>query len=171
MKELQIGMDLTKDNPSQAFGFAQQLDATPDVGALPAFEYAVAYQSSGDDHRPIRAQSGRYLFRFVQNARKVDKSTIDRWNGYVQSTQSAGLYAFAALEAHVLGRDDAAGKALEKAVSLDPNLPEVHLIHGILDAAQNNAADAKKEYYAAATAHDAPDWVVNAAKSLAQKGQ
>jgi hypothetical protein len=54
-----------------AFEIAQQLDATPDVGPLPAFEYAVAYQGSGDNHPTIRAQSGRYLFRFVQNAKRL----------------------------------------------------------------------------------------------------
>ncbi len=168
-QELQLGMGMTATNPTLALEIARQLAMTPDIGALAAFEYAVAYQAAGDNH-PVRNESGYYLFRFAQNASKLEKPVLDHWNEFVLSTQSAGLYAFAALEAHALGQDDQAGKALAKAASLNPDLAEVHLIHGILYAGQNDAASAQKEFDAATKAPDAPVWLVNAAKYLAQKG-
>src|SRR5262249_14260273 len=160
----QAGMTMTASNPTQAFALAQDLAATDGTAALPAFEYAVAYQAAGDTHANIRGQAGSYLFHFAQNDSKVEKATMSRWLEYTLSTHSAGLYAFAALAAHTLGQDDQASKAMDRAVAADPNLPEVHLVHGILYAAQKDTTNAAKEF-SAAQSKDAPKWVVSAAQS------
>jgi tetratricopeptide (TPR) repeat protein len=144
---------------------------TPLSGPAAALFYTQAYGAGANQNAAIRGTAGFWLYRYAQSLRKRDVFLVNWLASVIQNYKSAGLYAFLALAAHNVGQDTDATRAIQQALTLDANAPEVHLVRGILYAAQNDTENARKEYAAAVQTPDAPNWVVSEAKKLSNKGQ
>ncbi|MEP7287318.1 MAG: protein kinase [Chloroflexota bacterium] len=171
LQEYQAGLRLLKGNANLALEIAQQMTNTPKIdAALPAILYAFAYGAAGKTHPQIQNEAGRNLYQYVSGLRPQNLAAVGRLSDAATEYNSAGLYAFTALGYHVVGVDDNAKQAMDKAVALEPDLPEVQLVRGIIALAQNSPKDAAAAFDAIAKTADAPGWVVDEAKRLAQKG-
>jgi serine/threonine protein kinase len=170
-QEFQTGLRLLNNNPaSVALQLAETLAHTPGVGTSAMFVYAYAYNLHAATDSTVRAEAGRYIYRFVQGLHSANGPIASRINDLVQGTQSAGLYAFDALALHNVGQHDSeAVTALNKAVSLDNSLPEVRLVKGILEIANNDSASAKQDFSLAANIPLSPSWIVAEARKLSPK--
>jgi serine/threonine protein kinase len=170
-QELFEGIRLARSNPHLIFDVAQEAEKSLDSGTgAPAILYTTAYGLGASNDPQIRDEAGQYLYTAASNVRRRDAIFL-RWVGSAASeTKSAGLYAFLALANQTLGQADAAQEALQTAIGLDANLAEVHLVHGILYAAQNDPDHARAEFGAAESAPDAPGWITEEARAFLKKG-
>jgi serine/threonine protein kinase len=170
-QELLEGIRLARSNPRLIFDVAQEAEKSLDAGTgAPAILYTTAYGLGASSDPQIRDEAGQYLYTAASNVRRRDAIFL-RWLGSAASeTKSARLYAFLALANQTLRQPDGAQEAIQTAIGLDANWAEVHLVHGILYAAQNDPDHARAEFGAAESAPDAPGWIAEEARAFLKKG-
>jgi serine/threonine protein kinase len=170
-QEFAEGLRLGKDQPALLFEAAQLMSMQINGAANPslALVYAYAYAAGAGSDASIRSEAGQYLYRFLKNGRKRDVLVYKKMEGAAVDKQSAGLYALLALAYDAAGQPDSMREMMDQAQKLDENLPEVRLVRGILLLGRR-PLEARKELAAAGSAPDAPSWIAEEARTLAQRG-
>jgi Tfp pilus assembly protein PilF len=168
--EFAEGLRLAKDNPAVLFEVGKTLvqsGSGPQNQAL-ALVFAYAYAAGAGSDPDLRNVTGQYLFNYFRNGRRRDVIMYKKMEQAAADKQSAGLYALLALAYNVVGQADATRDMMDQATRLDANLPEFHLVRGIL-LSRSRPLEARKQFEAAWTAPDAPAWIADAARTLAQQ--
>ncbi len=169
--EFSEGLRLGKDNPTMLFQVGQMIaknNSSPDNNTL-ALVYAYAYAAGASSNPTIRNEAGQYLYQYLRNGSKRDVLVYKKMEEPAADKQSAGLYALLALGYQAAGQPQSVQDMLSQALKFDENLPEVHLVRGILSL-RNRPVEARRQLEAAWAAPDAPSWVADEARTLSQKG-
>lgn len=170
----QRGIELSKDKPGVLLEVAHELEnlettarrtATPMPNAGMSINtlYAYAYVYGASTNTTIRQQAGQHLYEFARSKSLVAALTFTQ---IARTTNSAMLYAMVALAATNDNRLSEAQNAMSQAVTLDAQLPEVHLVRGIMYQQAKDTTNAQIEFKGAINTPDAPDWVVKEATRL-----
>ncbi|MCC7448068.1 MAG: protein kinase [Anaerolineae bacterium] len=176
-QELFTGISLAKDDPAlliEAARVSAKNTDTPNVVAMVL--YAHAYAGGATTNAALRAEAGHYLYQYAQLNEKADRRRdpnpvyTEHITEAAAESKSAGLFALIALINQATNQADKAAQNMSQALDLDPNLAEVHLARGILYHAQNESDKARAEVSAAASAPDAPKWILDEAQRLSNKG-
>lgn len=122
-----------------------------------------------DEPKADHDEAARYLYNRAKSTRTAgDVAVLESLTRYFPKLAEG--YAFYALASWRVAQPDDANAAIAKALELDANSPEVHLVQGILFAEQNKADDARKALEAARSAPGAAQWIIDEATALMPKG-
>ncbi len=169
-QEFITGVGLAKDNPALLFDLGQTMakaGAGPQNEAV-ALVYAYAYAAGAAADANLRNVTGQYLYTYFRNGHKRDIPLYKKMEEAASDNHSAGLYALLSLAYNVAGQPDGMKNMMDQALKLDGNLPEVHLVRGIL-LSRGTPLAARRQFEAAMSAPDAPSWIVDEARTLAQQ--
>jgi serine/threonine protein kinase/Tfp pilus assembly protein PilF len=169
-QEFAEGLRLAKDNPALLFQVARgmaQAGSGPQNQAL-ALVFAYAYAAGASTDATLRNVSGQYLYNYVRNGRRRDVALYKKMEEPAADKQSAGLYALLSLAYSAAGQPDSMRDMMDQATKLGDDLPEVHLVRGIL-IGRSRPLESRKQFAAASSAPDAPSWVAEEARRLAQQ--
>jgi tetratricopeptide (TPR) repeat protein len=171
-QQLSEALRLAKNDPAVLMSLARQVSkASGPNNPVTTLIYADAYAFGAASTPSIRDEAGRYIYRYTQSNRGGrDLQLLKRMADLATSGASAGLFALVAVGYQNVNRNKDAQDALGEALKLDTDLAEVHLAQGILYAAQNDVANARAAFTAAAAAIGAPNWLVAEARALSPKG-
>ncbi len=170
--QFQEGLDLAKDNPALLMQIGQQFAQLDQQQTPAALVYTYAYAAAPTDPT-VRDVAGQYLFKYVTDSSQPDqqgaRGVVMKMDDLSQQHKTAALAAFAGLGYQLLNQPIDGAKAMDNAAKFGDDVPEVHLVRGILLAAQNNTDDARREFKAVISS-GAPTWAVEEAKERAPKG-
>jgi serine/threonine protein kinase len=159
---------LAKDDPNLLLQMARALTTlartSPALGAVEAGLYAYAYAAA--PNRPlIRSSTGQFLYSYALKAERGN-GHVEVFKAAVADNPSAALYAFGALALKKAGQNLEAQQAMNKALELDPKMPEVLLIQGILLKIQQEDIASREALREAGAAPDTPRWIKEESRRL-----
>ncbi len=134
--------------------------------AFLCYSNALGVAEGGRAYELVRWTAGEYLYRA---ATQIDRLTLAEIRGLSQELAQNNSPIVNAMIGRAFltnGNDRLAGVSIAKALTLNNELPEGHLVYGELLQAQNDAERARHEWQLALDAPDAPDWVREHATEL-----